>query len=125
MKKRKAKSKLASVSLFVAVVVRADGSPSKRTEGDWASFIGADRNLVVSRALAAVRKWENGSFGQYEVQVGELTQRAVSNVAFELKPLKQSPFVTPYGVPRLSIFGGCRGTGRNWFRNQYLHGDWK
>lgn len=127
-KKRKARSKSASVSLFVAVVVRADGSPSKRTDGDWASFVGTSRDFVVLRALAAVRKWENGAFGKYEVQVGELTQRALSNVAFELKPLTASALPTrnipAYDGPRLQLFGGRR-SGKDWYHDLYLHGDWK
>jgi hypothetical protein len=109
MKKvRKSKKRSSeSINLFVAVVVRADGSRSKRTDGDWASFTGTNRDLVVGRALAAVRKWENGSFGKYEVQVGTITQRAVAKTDFELKPLNTAQeYVRPFNNALLEVYCG-------------------
>ena len=86
---------LVSTSLFVAVVVRADGYASKREDGDWACFTHTDRDGAIRRALAAVHKWESKPSGtKYLVWVGTLTQSVTE--MFELKSLD---------VPRVPMNG--------------------
>jgi hypothetical protein len=83
--KKKRKSK---VALYIAVVVSPDSSPcalmvSRRAPmGDWACFIGQSKEIVIDRALHAVRKW-----GTYDIWIGTLTEKVVVPTNFKLVKL--------------------------------------
>jgi hypothetical protein len=85
---KKKRSKRIGHVLYVAVVVsgsqiRCGVMESCRVPfGDWASFIGNDKDEVVRRALEAVRKW-----GQYQIWIGTLTDEVVVPTNFKLVKL--------------------------------------
>lgn len=73
------------VVLHVAVVCRSGEECSRRPDGDWASFVGSNRDQVVRRAFKAIETYSNGK--DYDVLVGELTSKAVAPIKFELVKL--------------------------------------
>lgn len=87
------------MTLHVAVVDRfSDSYASNRPFGDWAAFVGQDRQDVIQRAMAARNEWSrndrySGSRGgrTYRVLVGELTGEAREPVRYEVVPLEEQP----------------------------------
>ena len=83
-----------NMKLHVAVVDREGGSlPSHRSDrpkGDWACFVGENREVVIKRALAARNDWGPNL---YRVLVGELTGEVREPVRYEVVPLpEEMPF---------------------------------
>lgn len=78
---------LAPGPLFVAVVLRQDREPSRRSGGDWAAFVGSDQEQVIERALVAKQKWNTALDAPYTVYVGELAFEAVEPRAYKLQAL--------------------------------------
>lgn len=72
------------MTMFVAVIDRVDKRPSRRPHGDFAAFIGPERQDVIRRALAARNEWGRDT---YRVLVGELTGEAREPVQYEVVPL--------------------------------------
>lgn len=72
------------MKMYVAVVDRIDRRPSKRPHGDFAAFLGEDRQDVIRRALIARNEWGREI---YRVLVGELTGEAREPVQYEVVPL--------------------------------------
>jgi hypothetical protein len=71
--------------LYVAVVDRpSDRLRSRRPHGDYAAFIGEDRNDVIQRALRAREDWGREV---YRVLVGVLDSEAREPVRYEVVPL--------------------------------------
>jgi len=72
---------------WVAVVMTGDGE-SQRADGALSSFVGGNRDKVIEKALSMTAKWSaTRPYREYYVAVGQLTQRAVVPVQFELIPL--------------------------------------
>ena len=64
---------------------------SRRTKGDWASFLGFDLVKVVEQARQAMDEWNvDGPGAPYEILVGSIDWRAEFPVEFTLKPLGAS-----------------------------------
>jgi hypothetical protein len=83
MRKKKTKEEV-----YVAVVMTANKVTSDRPEGDWAAFVGENKDDVINRAVKAKTKWElPGTYGPYVILVGKLTELAVPVSQFQLKPL--------------------------------------
>ena len=90
--RRSIKQQSRKTTVHVAVVMTKDMllpinslQPSCRAPfGDWATFTGTDRDLVVQRAIEAVRKWGEQ---QYEVWSGTLTGRVVVPTNFKVVKL--------------------------------------
>jgi len=70
--------------LFVAVICAKVQLPSplgiiysgRPSMGDWACFIGDDKEKVITQALKARDKWTaSGNYGPYDVFTGELTSK--------------------------------------------------
>ena len=78
--------------LYVAVVDRpADGFRSRREYGDYAAFLGENRDDVIQRALRARDDWGRDV---YRVLVGVLHSEAREPVRYEVVPLAgQTPEV--------------------------------
>ena len=77
-----------SPALYVAVVDRpSDAYRSRRPHGDYAAFIGRDRDEVVQRALRAREAWGRDI---YRVLVGVLDSEAREPVRYEVVPLGAS-----------------------------------
>jgi hypothetical protein len=71
--------------LYVAVVDRpADRFRSRREHGDYAAFVGEDRDEVIQRALRARDEWGRDV---YRVLVGVIDSEAREPVRFEVVPL--------------------------------------
>lgn len=85
------------MSLYVAVVDRVGGSyASDRAWGDYAAFVGENREDVIRRALRARDAWSHDdAIGRprhgrmYRVLVGELTGEAREPVRYEVVPLEE------------------------------------
>ena len=101
MKTKRKKTVAKKTTLHVAVVVSKKlnmlGSTdltlisSRRTKGDWASFIGFDLVKVVEQARQAMDEWNvDGPGAPYEMLVGQIDWRAEFPVEFTLKPLGAS-----------------------------------
>jgi len=60
---------------------------SRRSRGDWASFVGFDLPKVVEQARVAMDGWSDGPGAPYEMLVGTIDWRASFPVEFTLKPL--------------------------------------
>lgn len=86
-----------ALKLFIAVVVNMTTNldhaviHSLRNRGDWASFVGTDRDAVIEEAVESCHAWSapggNGYGHKYRVLVGELTGAAVTPTRFEVVPL--------------------------------------
>lgn len=73
------------MNIYVAVVDSVGGRfRSRRPEGDYAAFIGDDRDDVIKRALVARQKW---GCERYRVLVGELIGEAREPVQYEVVPI--------------------------------------
>jgi hypothetical protein len=76
---------------FVAVVYkdRAGTIESERSNGDWASFVGATKHEAVEAAIQAKNQWEAKPYSVqgYKVLVGKLTEVAQVPVKYELVKL--------------------------------------
>ena len=71
--------------LYVAVVDRpSDRFHSRRPHGDYAAFVGEDRDDVIQRALRAREDWGREL---YRVLVGVLDAEAREPVRYEVVPL--------------------------------------
>jgi len=74
-----------STVLYVAVVDRpSDRFRSRRDHGDYAAFVGEDRDAVIQRALRAREDWGRET---YRVLVGILDPEAREPVRYEVVPL--------------------------------------
>lgn len=73
-------------ALLICVVLRADGSASRRPHGDFASFIGFDQEELVERAHRAMEEWSYGK-NTYKLVVGVLTHEVQFPTAYKLKAL--------------------------------------
>lgn len=72
------------MKMYVAVVDRVDGTPSRRSDHTNAAFVGENRDHVIRRALEARNKWGAET---YRVLVGELTGEVCEPVQYEVVPL--------------------------------------
>ena len=74
-----------AAALYVAVVDRpSDRFRSRREHGDYAAFVGEDRDEVIQRALRARDDWGREV---YRVLVGVLDSEAREPVRYEVVPL--------------------------------------
>jgi hypothetical protein len=83
---------------WVAIVITSrddllDGRPvdrSQRPLGDWACFVGADRDATIKRAIRARDAWQRASAGsfahehEYDIFVGRVESKVVIPSSFEL-----------------------------------------
>jgi len=73
--------------LHVAVVMsRTRGSFGRPAGGDWASFVDADRNAVIGKALSASQSW--GCASRYDVVVGTLDTVIELPTVYKEAPLR-------------------------------------
>jgi hypothetical protein len=81
------------VVIYVAVVDRPSITfHSRRPHGDYAAFIGEDRDLVIQRALRAREDWGRDV---YRVLVGVLDSEAREPVRYEVVPLAATAAARP------------------------------
>lgn len=98
--KQKRTRKTRRGGIFIAVVVKEKITPdpayglafipSNRTKGDWASFVGTDRDLVIRKAREATLEWNQGEYAPnapYTILLGTLTSEVKFPINFEVVPL--------------------------------------
>jgi hypothetical protein len=84
------KKKQRKRTIWVAVVVRLDGSDlvsSNRTHGDWGAFISEERDGAIEQARVAQLDWERKMGPIYTIVVGKLEERVVFPTVFTLESL--------------------------------------
>jgi hypothetical protein len=75
-------------NIFVAVIVKPEGEPSLRPDGDWAAFVGNSEEEVATQAVTAAIKWTEQNGTTCSVLVGALTSQVVdTKTSFGLEDL--------------------------------------
>lgn len=69
--------------LYVAIVYNPTGS--LRDDKSHSCFTGNTKKNVIEQAFKAKFRWErNGTYGPYDIVVGEITEKAIIPVSYRL-----------------------------------------
>lgn len=76
---------------FVAVVLRTDGLPSNAPDHGWAASVADTKADATRDALRKAKRWGEKGVTEYQVLVGQFTERAEIPLNYQLVPLDETP----------------------------------